>query len=100
MKKSRTARMFELVLEGKTNEAAVEIIKREYGKNVPTNTASIGWCRTQLKAGTAYAKKHNPKKLKVLSNREAALKVAKKSPAETKAKIKEMILKSKARAAA
>lgn len=75
-KMSRTARMFQLVLEGKSNEAAVEIIKKEYGKNVPTNTASIGWCRTQLKAKTKYAKKHNPRGLKVISNREA---IAKKS---------------------
>lgn len=68
---SRTARMFQLVLDGYSNEAAVTVIRREYGKDVPTNTASIGWCRTQLKAKTAYAKKHNPKGLKVLTDREA-----------------------------
>ncbi len=79
-KVSRTARMFQLVLAGLSNEAAVGQIKKEYGKNVPTNTASIGWCRTQLKARTAYAKKHNPKGLKVISDREAQAK-AKTKPA-------------------
>ena len=78
MKVSRTARMFQLVLAGFSNEAAVVQIKKEYGKNVPTNVASIGWCRTQLKAKTAYAKKHNPKGLKVISDREAQAKKAAK----------------------
>src|SRR5262245_10494133 len=72
-KVSRTARMFQLVLAGYSNEAAVQVVKKEYGKNVPTNTASIGWCRTQLKAKTAYAKKHNPKGLKIVSDREAKI---------------------------
>ncbi len=79
-KVSRTARMFQLVLAGFSNEAAVIQIKKEYGKNVPTNTASIGWCRTQLKAKTEYAKKHNPKGLKPLSDREAQAR-AKAKPA-------------------
>src|SRR5262245_28820551 len=72
-KVSRTARMFQLVLAGYSNEAAVQVIKKEYGKNVPTNTASIGWCRTQLKAKTTYAKTHNPKNQKVVSDREAKI---------------------------
>lgn len=72
-KVSRTSRMFQLVLAGYSNEAALAVIRKEYGKNVPTTTASIGWCRTQLKAKTAYAKKHNPKGLKVVSDREAKI---------------------------
>lgn len=63
--------MFELVLAGYSNEAAVTQIKKEYGRDVPTNTSSIGWCRTQLKAKTKYAKKHNPKGAKVITDREA-----------------------------
>lgn len=74
---SRTARMFQLVLAGKSNEEAVEIIKKEYGAKVPTNAASIGWCRTQLKAKTDYAKKHNPKGLKVMSDAECKKRTAK-----------------------
>lgn len=81
---SRTARMFQLVLDGYSNDAAVTIIRREYGKDVPTNTASIGWCRTQLKAKTAYAKKHNPKNVKVISDREARDSKASKSVAISK----------------
>lgn len=53
----RTHRMFQLVLAGFTNAAAVAKIKEEYG-NVPTNTSSISWCRTAI----AYArdgKTHN-----------------------------------------
>lgn len=78
---SRTARMFQLVLDGYSNEAAVAVIRREYGRDVPTNTASIGWCRTQLKARTAYAKKHNPKNAKVIGDREARVTKASKSVA-------------------
>lgn len=78
---SRTARMFQLVLDGYSNEAAVSQIRKEYGKDVPTNTASIGWCRTQLRAKTAYAKKHNPKNVKVISDREARATRATKSVA-------------------
>lgn len=74
-KVSRTARMFQLVLAGHSNESALAVIKKEYGKNVPTTSASIGWCRTQLKAKTKYAKKHNPKGLKVVSDREAKIQV-------------------------
>jgi len=81
---SRTARMFQLVLDGYSNEAAVTIIRREYGKDVPTNTASIGWCRTQLRAKTQYAKKHNPKGVKVVSDREARESRASKSVAISK----------------
>jgi len=81
---SRTARMFQLVLAGYSNEAAVQVIKKEYGKNVPTNTASIGWCRTQLKAKTAYAKKNNPKGLKVPSDREAKIQaIPQKAPSKS-----------------
>ncbi len=95
---SRTARMFQLVLAGLSNEAAVVQIKKEYGKNVPTNTASIGWCRTQLKAKTAYAKKHNPKGLKVISDREAQAK-AKAKPAVSRPDPKPASKSASARAA-
>jgi len=78
---SRTARMFQLVLAGYSNEAALQAIRKEYGKDVPTTSASIGWCRTQLKAKTKYAKKHNPKGLKVVSDREAKIQVITKKVA-------------------
>lgn len=68
---SRVQRMFEHVLAGLSNEAGVQAIKREFGKDVPTNTSSLGWCRSQLKAKTDYAKKYNPKGLKVLTDKEA-----------------------------
>ncbi len=80
--KSRTTRMFELVLEGKTNEAALAVIKKEYASDLKTDekqttTASIGWCRSQLMNKSDYGKKHNPKGLKVLTNKEAADKSSK-----------------------
>lgn len=74
---SRVARMFELVLEGHSNESAVAAIQKEFGK-VPTNTSSIGWCRSQLINKTAYGKKNNPKGVKVLTDKEARAKSAKK----------------------
>lgn len=88
-KMSRTARMFQLVLQGFSNEAAVEVINKEYPESKrgdkKTNTSSIGWCRTQLKAKTDYAKKHNPKGLKVMSDIEAKRKAAKSSKPAAKA---------------
>lgn len=73
---SRTQRMFEHVLAGLSNEQAVAAIKKEFGSKVPTNVGSIGWCRSQLKAKTAYAKKFNPKGHKVLTDKEAQEKSA------------------------
>lgn len=79
---NRTSRIFQLVLEGKTNEAILAIILKEYSKkemgDKVANMSSVAWARTQLKAKTDYAKKKNPKGLKVLSNREAIAKTAKK----------------------
>lgn len=75
---SRVQRMFEHVLAGLSNEDAVTAIQKEFGKDVPTNVSSIGWCRSQLKAGSDYAKKYNPKGRAVLTNREAIDKTAKK----------------------
>jgi hypothetical protein len=76
-KPSRVARMFELVLAGHTNASAVVVIKKEFGAKVPTTTASIGWCRSQLRRKTKYAKIHNPENLKILSDKEAAAKETK-----------------------
>jgi len=51
----RTHRMFELVLAGYSNSAAVAKIKEEYGDSVPTKPASIAWCRNALRKNTEYA---------------------------------------------
>lgn len=72
---SRVARMFHHVLEGKSNEQALAAIKKEFGAKVPTNVASIGWCRSQLRAKTDYAAKYNPgHKVRVKSDRELTAK--------------------------
>lgn len=85
---SRTARIFQLVISGKSNEEVLEIIKKEYSKkemgDKVTNLSSVSWARTQLKAKTDYAKKHNPKGIKVLSDAECKKKHKSSKPATAK----------------
>lgn len=88
-KVNRMTRMFQLIIAGKSNEETLETIKREYSKkemgDKVTNMSSVSWTRSQLINKTAYAKKHNPKCIKVMTNAEAVAKTAKKSPAKKSA---------------
>lgn len=49
----RTHRMFQLVLAGFSNKAAVARIKEEYGADVETNSASIAWVRQAIRDANA-----------------------------------------------
>lgn len=52
--RNRTHYMFMCVAAGLSNSQAVAAVQARYGANVPTNAASISWCRQankQLAAG-------------------------------------------------
>jgi hypothetical protein len=84
-KRDRVARMFKYIIAGMTNEAALAKILKEEPK-ASTNLASMQWTRSQLRQKSDYAKKFNPKGIKVLTNRELKLKASK--PARNTAKAK------------
>lgn len=46
---NRTQYMFACVKAGLSNAQAVAAVKARYGANVPTNAASISWCRQAIK---------------------------------------------------
>lgn len=50
----RTRVMFALVLAGASNEDGLAHIQKEFGKNAPTNTSSLGWVRSQLRNNPAH----------------------------------------------
>lgn len=50
---NRTAYMFACVQAGLTNAQAVAAVQARYGANVPTNAASISWCRQAIKQHAA-----------------------------------------------
>lgn len=45
----RTAVMFACVLAGASNADSLALIQKQFGKSSPTNIASIGWVRSQLR---------------------------------------------------
>lgn len=50
---NRTAYMFACVQAGLSNSQAVQAVQARYGANVPTNAASISWCRQAIKQHNA-----------------------------------------------
>jgi len=50
---NRTMYMFACVLAGLSNAASVVAVQVRYGANVPTNAASISWCRQAIKQHNA-----------------------------------------------